>query len=122
MQLTQLKCTLCRRDDPPLSDAEIFRLHRETPQWEVKPADGIRLLERAFTFKNFRQAVVFVNHVGRVAEEEHHHPAIFIEYDQVTLRWWTHKVGGLHMNDFIMAAKVDAIYQTLTTVRYHYVR
>jgi 4a-hydroxytetrahydrobiopterin dehydratase len=121
-ELAQLKCTVCHRGDPPLADAEIFRLHRETPRWDIKPVNEIKQLERVFTFKNFAQAIFFVTKVGNVADEEHHHPTILIEYDQVTLRWWTHKVRGLHMNDFIMAAKADAIYQALTTSGYHYVR
>ena len=66
-------------------------------------------LERSFKFKNFSQALEFANKVGAAAEEEDHHPLIVTEWGRVTLQWWTHTIGGLHKNDFIMAAKTDEI-------------
>jgi len=70
-------------------------------------------LERVFICRNFYEALVFVGKVGKAAEEDHHHPLILIEYDKVKLNWWTHKVKGLHLNDFIMAAKIDRL------IRFH---
>jgi 4a-hydroxytetrahydrobiopterin dehydratase len=69
--------------------------------------DGIQQLGRVFMFRNFSQSMTFVKMVAKIAEEEQHHPSIFIDYDEVTLSWWTYKLRGLHLNDFIMAAKTD---------------
>jgi 4a-hydroxytetrahydrobiopterin dehydratase len=68
-----------------------------------------RWLERVFKFKNFAQALEFTNEVGAIAEEEDHHPLIVTEYGRVTVDWWTHVIGGLHKNDFVMAAKTDQL-------------
>jgi 4a-hydroxytetrahydrobiopterin dehydratase len=82
----------------------------QVPQWQVVERDGIKRLQRVFTFKDFAQALEFTNRVGRIAEEEGHHPAILTEWGRVTVAWWTHKIRGLHQNDFIMAAKTDRLY------------
>ena len=71
--------------------------------------DGIEKLQRHFPFRNFVQALAFSNRVGELAEQEGHHPAILTEYGKVTVTWWTHKIRGLHRNDFICAAKTDAL-------------
>lgn len=72
--------------------------------------DGVLQLERVFTFADFIQALAFTNAVGELAEEEGHHPLVTTEYGRTTVRWWSHKLGGLHLNDFVMAAKTDALY------------
>lgn len=107
MELYRLKCVACHRGDPPLSHDEIIKWHREIPKWEVRRVDGIQQLTRIFMFRNFSQSMIFANRVSKIAEEEHHHPSIFIDYDEVTLGWWTYKIKGLHLNDFIMAARTD---------------
>ncbi len=109
--LYQLKCTACRGDEPPVSDEEIPPLHQQVPDWRIVERDGIKRLERVFKFKNFAQALHFTNQVGSLAEEEGHHPTILTEWGRVTVTWWTHKIKGLHQNDFIMAAKTDRLYQ-----------
>ena len=109
-QLTQLKCTACRGDEPMLTDAQIAELHPQVPNWQVVERDGIKRLERTFKFDNFVHALAFTNKVGELAEEEGHHPAILTEWGRVTVTWWTHKIKGLHQNDFIMAAKSDQAY------------
>ncbi len=113
--LSALKCTACRGDEPPLSDAEIQELLPQVPDWKVVEREGIKRLERTFTFRNFREAMAFANRVGEVAEEEGHHPALLVEWGRVTVSWWTHKIRGLHRNDFIMAAKTDTAYQERET-------
>ncbi|HEX6483481.1 MAG TPA: 4a-hydroxytetrahydrobiopterin dehydratase [Ktedonobacteraceae bacterium] len=110
-ELTRLKCTACRGGDPTLTDAEIADLQPQVPEWRVIEVNGIRRLERVFTFKDFVAALAFTNLVGDLAEEEGHHPAILTEWGRVTVSWWTHKIKGLHRNDFIMAAKTDELYQ-----------
>ncbi len=111
--LASAKCIPCRRGDPPLSQAEIDSLKTQVPQWEVLESEGVQRLQRVFKLKNFAQALTFTNRVGAIAEEQDHHPALLTEWGKVTVTWWTHAVGGLHRNDFIMAAKTDQLYQNL---------
>jgi 4a-hydroxytetrahydrobiopterin dehydratase len=103
------KCVACRKGEPMLTDAETEDLLHQVPQWQVKEVDGVKRLERTFKFKNFTQALEFTNKVGAIAEEEDHHPRIVTEWGRVNLQWWTHVIGGLHKNDFIMAAKSDEL-------------
>lgn len=104
------KCVACRKGEPVLSDAEIEGLLPQVQGWQVREVEGMKRLEKVFKFKNFAQALEFTNKVGAIAEEEDHHPLIITEWGKVTLQWWSHVIGGLHMNDFIMAAKTDEIY------------
>lgn len=108
--LTQEKCVACRADAPRVGDSETAELSRHIPQWEHPVRDGIPRLERTFRFKNFADAMSFTIKVGELAESEGHHPAILTEWGRVTVTWWTHAIRGLHRNDFIMAARTDAIY------------
>src|SRR2546426_11869088 len=108
-QLTQLKCTACRGGEPTLTDAQIAELHPQVPTWQIVEREGIKRLERTFKFDNFVNALAFTNKIGELAEEEGHHPTILTEWGRVTVTWWTHKIRGLHRNDFIMAAKTDAL-------------
>ena len=103
------KCVACRAGEPTLTDAEIEDLLLYVQGWQVKEVDGMKRLEKVFKFKNFAQALEFTNKIGAAAEEEDHHPLIITEYGRVTVDWWTHKIGGLHKNDFIMAAKTDEL-------------
>jgi 4a-hydroxytetrahydrobiopterin dehydratase len=104
------KCVACRAGEPTLTDIEIQELLPQIDGWQVKEVDGMKRLEKVFKFRNFAQALEFTNKVGAIAEEEDHHPLIITEWGRVTLNWWTHKIGGLHKNDFIMAAKSDEVY------------
>lgn len=109
-ELARMRCTACRGDDPPLGDAEIEELRTRVPEWRLVERDGIKRLERAFAFDDFARALAFTNEVGERAEEEGHHPALLTEWGRVTVTWWTHKIGGLHRNDFIMAARTDELF------------
>ena len=111
--LNQEKCTACRRDSPSVSPEEIAELQPQVPGWELISPDGIPILERAFRFKDFRQALEFTNRVGALAEEEGHHPRIVTEWGRVQVAWWTHKIRNLHRNDFVMAAKLDRLYEEM---------
>ena len=108
--LTTEKCTACRRDSPLVTEAEIAELKPQIPEWTLLEREGIQRLERIFRFGNFAEALRFSNRVGYLAEEEGHHPAILTEWGRVTVTLWTHKIRGLHRNDFVMAAKVDEFY------------
>lgn len=107
--LRGLKCVPCRGDVPPLDDLQIALLKPQVPGWEVIEEDGIKRLRRAFKMKNFAEALAFTNRVGALAEEEDHHPMLVTEWGRVTVTWWTHKIKGLHTNDFIMAAKTSEL-------------
>ena len=113
-ELSEIKCTACRGDEPTLTDAEIAGLRPQVPEWQVVQREGIKHLEREFKFGNFAQALAFTNKVGEQAEEEGHHPALLTEWGKVTVTWWTHKIGGLHQNDFIMAARTDELFEGRT--------
>ncbi len=108
---SQLKCVTPRGNEPTLTEGEIYVMHPQIPDWQIKEVDGMKRLERVFKFKNFAQALEFTNKVGAIAEEQDHHPLIVTEWGKVTIHWWTHKIGGLHKNDFIMAAKTEEIYR-----------
>ena len=109
-ELTQMKCVACRRDAPRVTDAEIEEYLPQTPEWEIVARENIKRLERVFKFNDFPQALSFTNKVGELAESEGHHPALLTEWGRVTVTWWTHKIRGLHRNDFIAAAKTDQLY------------
>jgi len=108
--LTAMKCVACRGGEPTVSDAEIAEYQPQVPEWNIVERNGIKRLERTFKFKNFAEALAFTNRVGEAAEAEGHHPSILTEWGKVTVTWWTHKIKGLHRNDFIMAAKTDEGY------------
>lgn len=111
--LSQQQCGPCRGDVPPLRDEEIAELHAEVPQWRVFEHENVKRLERVFKFRDFGAALEFTNRVGRLAEQQGHHPAILLEWGRATVTWWTHAIGGLQQNDFVMAAKTDEVYEGL---------
>lgn len=110
-ELSKFECIPCRGGDPQLTEAEIAELKPQVPEWNISEKDGVKRLERVFRFPNFAAALDFTNKVGRIAEEQDHHPALLTEWGRVTVTWWTHAVKGLHKNDFIMAARCDQLYQ-----------
>lgn len=109
MSLTEERCEACRADAPRVSDAELAELIKQIPEWQPVVVDGILQLTREFTFKNFVEALAFTNRVGALAEETGHHPALLTEWGKVKVSWWTHKIKGLHRNDFILAARTDLL-------------
>ncbi len=109
--LAQNKIEKLQEGAKPLSDQEIKTLKADLPEWQVLSVDGEKRLRRSYDFKNFRQALNFTDKVGEAAEKEDHHPTLVTEWGKVTVDWWTHKIGGLHRNDFTMAARTDELYQ-----------
>jgi 4a-hydroxytetrahydrobiopterin dehydratase len=107
--LTDSNCEPCRSGAPPATPAEVERLRVQVPLWEIIDVDGVNRLSRVFAFRNFAEALAFTNQVGVLAEAQGHHPALLTEWGRVTVQWWTHKIGGLHRNDFVMAARTDAL-------------
>ena len=109
-ELKRMKCEACQRGAPRVTAEESRTLHTQVPDWALVERDGIQRLERAFAFPGFADALAFTTAVGTLAEEEGHHPALLTEWGSVTVTWWTHKIRGLHQNDFIMAAKTDQLF------------
>ena len=109
--LTEQKCEACRVGAPSVTPEEIKELQPKIPEWQIFTEDNIPKLGREFKFKNFKAAIAFTDAVGAAAEEEGHHPRLTTEWGKVAVAWWTHKIKNLHKNDFIMAAKTDAIYR-----------
>jgi 4a-hydroxytetrahydrobiopterin dehydratase len=105
MKLTEQTAIPIAKGSAPLSQKEAEELVRDIPLWSL----GTRAIERVFHCGNFREAMEFVNQVAALAGEQDHHPDIFISYDKVRLTLSTHKIGGLSLNDFIVAAKIDQL-------------
>ena len=110
-KLTQMRCVACRKDAPTVTEAETAELRGQVPDWDLVELDGVKRLRRVFSFGDFAQALDFTIRAGELAEEEGHHPALLTEWGRTTVTWWTHKISGLHRNDFIMAAKTDQLYR-----------
>lgn len=108
-ELSREACEACRADAPKVSDEELKTLIRQIPDWSIEVRDGIMQLEKGFEFPDFAAALAFTNRVGDLAEGEGHHPKLTTEWGRVVVTWWSHKIRGLHRNDFVMAAKTDAL-------------
>ncbi len=109
-RLSGEKCEACRIGAPTVTEAEMKELQPLVPDWRIVEHGGILRLERSFSFPDFAQALSFTLRVGELAEQEGHHPAILTEWGRVKVEWWTHKIAGLHRNDFVMAAKTDEVF------------
>ncbi|HOR20178.1 MAG TPA: 4a-hydroxytetrahydrobiopterin dehydratase [Brevefilum sp.] len=109
-RLADQNCVQLTKESVALSDSELAELRPQIPEWEFIYVDGVPRLRRTFKFKNFLQALEFTNAIGKVAEQQGHHPLIALTWGQTTVDWWTHDISGLHKNDFIMAAKSDVLY------------
>ncbi|MDR3703731.1 MAG: 4a-hydroxytetrahydrobiopterin dehydratase [Candidatus Sulfopaludibacter sp.] len=108
MSLSEKHCVPCRGGVPPLQGEELEKMKAEVPNWQV--ADGHHLT-RSFSFPDFKSALDFVNRVGAVAEQEGHHPDLYLAWGKVDVKTWTHKIDGLTESDFILAAKIERLYQ-----------
>lgn len=111
LDLDIMECEACRSGAPTVSEAEMADLMPQIPEWEKAEVKDVPRLRRTFEFDGWLPAVEFVNQVAQAAEENDHHPLIRLEWGKVQVSWWTHKIKGLHRNDFIMAAKTDGIWR-----------
>jgi 4a-hydroxytetrahydrobiopterin dehydratase len=111
--LASKTCTPCRGGVPPLTREQVEVFHAQAPDWQL-PEDA-RHIERSFRFRNFREALTFVQEIGELAEAEGHHPNISFGWGKATVSLQTKKINGLHENDFIMATKIDGIFARLAT-------
>jgi len=104
--LSKKMCRPCQGGISPLKENEINQFLSKLNGWQV--VDMHHLL-KDFTFADFKSALAFVNQVARVAEVENHHPELILSWGKVVVSIWTHKIDGLHENDFILAAKIDEL-------------
>jgi 4a-hydroxytetrahydrobiopterin dehydratase len=109
MTLRNEVCEACVAGAPSVSPSEQSALLQSLPEWRIESDNNIPKLIRQFRFANFVQALAFTNAVAELAEKANHHPALLTEWGSVTVSWWTHKIKGLHRNDFILAARTDAL-------------
>jgi len=107
MTLSSKQCVECKNGTQPLPADKARALLGEVSGWRI--SDDGKWLLKSYKFKNFAQALAFVNKAGTVAEEQNHHPDIELGWGYVNIRLQTHAAGGLHENDFILAAKIEKI-------------
>jgi 4a-hydroxytetrahydrobiopterin dehydratase len=107
--LSESTCVPCRGGVPPLTAEAIAPLLAQVPLWKAVTVGGVPRLRRELRFPDFRSALGFAVLVGLVAEREDHHPDLHVAWGSVTIETWTHKISGLHENDFILAAKIDRL-------------
>jgi len=106
--LAQKQCRPCTGGVPPLKGEELAQLHAQVQGWQVV---GEHHLQKMFAFPDFRSALAFINRVGELAEQEGHHPDLYLSWGRAEARIWTHKIDGLTESDFILAAKIDTILE-----------
>jgi len=107
--LSDLHCEACDINAKCLEPTEVVSLLSHLDGWEVIDESGIQKLKRKFLTKNYTQTMLLVNEVAKLAESANHHPQLIVDYSSLTVVWWSHKIKGLHKNDFIMAAKTSAL-------------
>lgn len=114
MELADNKCVPCKGGVPPLPPAKAQELLGQLGRgWSLNQAGH---LERLYTFKDFADALAFVNKVGAVAEDEGHHPDLLLAWGKCKMEIWTHKINGLTESDFYMAAKADRAFEAFRVV------
>jgi len=113
--LREKKCVPCEGGVTPLNAREIHEYLDQIPDWvvrETKQDDkSVQTLQKRFQFKNFREGMAFLRKVEDIAEAEGHHPDFCVHYNKIDFTIWTHAIGGLHENDFILAARINAIIE-----------
>ena len=108
-----MSCYQCTGESPVISEGEARRLLPLVPLWTLNSQELGFVLTREFMFKTFAEAFQFASKVAELADQQDHHPKLIIEWGKVSIFWWTHSINGLHMNDFVMAAKTDALAQSI---------
>ncbi len=108
-ELSEKSCVPCRGGEPRLTAQQIDTYLKVVEGWDLVEVNGVQRIRRRFRFPDFGSALAFTREVGRIAEEQDHHPRIVTQWGSVTVDWWTHAIGGLHDNDFVMAAKADRL-------------
>ena len=107
--LHEKHCEACQLGAPVVTEEQATELLLSVPSWKREFHDDVEKLEREFNFVDFKDALNFTCEIATHSEQENHHPSILTEWGKVTVCRWTHKINGLHLNDYIMAAKTDMI-------------
>ncbi|MBN2526311.1 MAG: 4a-hydroxytetrahydrobiopterin dehydratase [Deltaproteobacteria bacterium] len=105
------RCSACDENAPKATEMSLLEFQKDHPQWQIVFEDGIDKLRRKFTFNRYTDAIDFTDEIAALADFEDHHPAILLEWGSVTVTWWTHKIGGLHNNDLVMAQLTDSVFE-----------
>ena len=106
--LRKQKCEACTIDAPLVDKKRFTELLKELDGWEIIYED-INMLSKTYSFDSYEDSVKFATDIAKLAVDEDHHPAILLEWGSVRVQWWSHKIKGLHMNDFICAAKTEML-------------
>ena len=101
------RCEQCSSDSPALDNEKSHKLLNRIPGWKIEVHSGVHRLVKTFEFNSFKEAFEFAERVAAIAEQENHHPVITIGWGRTVVQWWTHSIAGIHLNDFIMAAKTQ---------------
>jgi 4a-hydroxytetrahydrobiopterin dehydratase len=101
---------ICRKGAPPLTEPEYAGYLMQLPGWEVALVDGIERLQRTYFFEDTSDASAFSRFISNIADDADHHPFLHTGQSGLTVIWWTHSIKGLHLNDFIMAARCDEAF------------
>lgn len=107
--LAHTACEPCSGNATPLSYSASEAYLETLPEWQIVERDGIMTLRRDFTFRDFASALDVTQRIGEIAEQAGHHPLITTQWGKVTVMWWSHNIKGLHINDFILAARTDEV-------------
>ena len=113
MKLSDYSVESVQDNAKPLSKLEADKLLSQLSDWQIVDVDNIRQLQGCFVFSNYVDTVKFANLIAELAEQVDHHPCLVIEWGKLSVSWWTHRVQGLHFNDFVMAAKTQQLYENL---------
>jgi len=108
-ELSRQFCEPCLAGAPAVTDEERELLLASLNAWTIVEYSGVLQLEKVYGFNDYTSTITFANKLAELAESEDHHPLMVVEWGKVTVRWWTHKISGLHKNDFIMASKTDLL-------------
>ena len=115
-KISQEKCIPCRRGAPLLTQEEIDVLLPQIDKWILIKENSIQLLKKSFQTSDFSETMHLADKIFELAEKQGHHPKIVVEWGNLEIQWWTHKIRGLHRNDFIMAAKTDQIIKEFASL------
>ncbi len=109
-ELAERPCEACRADVPKLTPLQCEALLDQLPQWRLIEVNGVKQLTRIYLYSGFLDAMAQAEKVAEIAQQENHHPALLVEWGRLTVTWWTHKIKGLHENDFVMAARTERLF------------
>jgi 4a-hydroxytetrahydrobiopterin dehydratase len=110
-ELAAQEIKLCKKGTLPLTAADYAGLLAQLPRWHLITVDGVERLEGTYFFADMAEVAAFSNFIRAMSDEVNHHAFLVGQDKRLTVTWWTHSIGGLHLNDFIMAARCDEAYE-----------